>query len=331
MVKKRGDKSGAPETIVRVCASIRSKKHPDQRCPFSATAGEFCVRHSKTQTRFQEKSQGSDSPRLSPGKSEIVKQIVCWWRQLAGLHRFRAQGPAVSSPSVAENETDIFSLDPTDTIPLLYRWSYADNNKHIWLFDIRSLSMSRGENNTIMNPYTREAIQGTHLTSFHKRCNWLREKKYCLVHTADQELTPEQLWHQKVLDVTMKYDVLGYHTCINWFEELSGPQLNLFYVELWELWFYRLQLSNTVKNQVVPNWNRTETLLFKWQPHEVRTRLDRKWWQKHILELLNRLVSSAELKEHKTLGALYGMTAFAIVSPRVRQHYPWLVEMQEDF
>jgi hypothetical protein len=82
---------------------------------------------------------------------------------------------------------------------------------------------------------------------------------------------------------------------------------------------------------VVPNWNSAENLLFKWNPSELRYKHDKKWWQKHILELLNRLVSSAELKEHKTLGALYGMTAFAIVSPRVRLHYPWLVEMPEDF
>lgn len=329
MVKKKTSNS----VEERICASIRSKKHPDQRCPYIAISSEFCMRHSKTQIRYQKQvSLESDiSDILSLQKMESSKKIAVWWRQRIGRRRFRTQGPAACYSAVAENETDIFSLDPIDTISQLYRWSYADSNKHIWLFDIRSLSMSRGENNIILNPYTRDIIQGSTLTNFHERCSWLRERKYCLVHTADQELTPEQLWHQKVLDVTMKYDVLGYHTCLNWFEELSGPQLNLFYVELWELWFYRLQLSNTIKSQVVPHWNRTETLLFKWQPHEVRTRLDRKWWQKHMLELLNRFASSAELKEHKTLGALYGMTAFAIVSPRVRQHYPWLVEMPEDF
>jgi hypothetical protein len=81
---------------------------------------------------------------------------------------------------------------------------------------------------------------------------------------------------------------------------------------------------------VVPNWNSAENLLFKWSPNELRYKHEKKWWQKTILDLLDRFVSSAQLKEHKILGALYGMTAFAIVSPRVRQHYPWLVEMQDD-
>jgi hypothetical protein len=184
----------------------------------------------------------------------------------------------------------------------------------------------------VTNPYTREEIPEYAINTFQKRCTWLRKRKYCLVHTNDlAEMSAEQLWHQKVLDTTLKYDMLGYHTSLRWFEELNVQQLNLFYGELWELWFYRLQLSNQIKHQVVPNWNKADTLLFKWSPHEVRNRSDRTWWQKTVLDLLDRFVSSAELKEHKTLGALYGMTAFAIVSPRVRHHYPWLVEMQEDF
>jgi hypothetical protein len=67
----------------------------------------------------------------------------------------------------------------------------------------------------------------------------------------------------------MKYDMLGYHTCLHWFEELNLRQLAGFYIELWELWFYRLQLNPVVKNQVVPNWSRPDSLLFKWSPIEV--------------------------------------------------------------
>jgi hypothetical protein len=49
-----------------------------------------------------------------------------------------------------------------------------------------------------------------------------------------------------------------------------------------------------------------------------------------MLELLDRLVSAGQVKEQKILGALYAMTAFAIVSPTVRGAYPWLVEMPGD-
>jgi hypothetical protein len=89
-------------------------------------------------------------------------------------------------------------------------------------------------------------------------------------------------------------------------------------------------LNTTIKKQVVPNWHKNESLLFKWNPMDLLHRNEKKWWQKTILEILDRFVSSAEVKEYKILGALYGMTAFALVSEEVREHYPWLVEIQED-
>jgi hypothetical protein len=139
-------------------------------------------------------------------------------------------------------------------------------------------------------------------------------------------MTPDQLWNQKVLDVSQKYDILGYHMCLHWFEELSLLSLAMMYVELWELWFFRLNLSAQVKEQVVPRWSSEKNPLFKIRPSEIRGRYDIQWWRRTVLELLDRIVGSATLKEHRTLGALYGMTAFAIVSPAVNQHYPWLVE-----
>ena len=199
MAKKKVGISG--DSTLRQCASIRSKKIPDQQCTFSATTGEFCLRHSKNQIRFQKSSIPVQDQEQEKEKEKCQEKaatiLAVWWRQWIGPHRFKVQGPAANYPAVAENETDIFSLDPIDTISQLYRWSYADSNKHIWLFDVRSLSMSRGENkDTLINPYTREPIQDAAAIHFIKRCTYLRDKKYCLVHSADQELTPEQLWHQ---------------------------------------------------------------------------------------------------------------------------------------
>lgn len=327
-------KASSSGETVRQCSNIKSKKHPDARCSFAATQGEYCARHSKNPTRFQEKMSVEASKNAASIVTQaVVPRIQKWWRAQVPLFRIHRQGPAVNCPEVADNQTDLYTLDSVTKIPLLYRWSFVDSKKHIWIYDARSLSMTWAEDDrgVLLNPYTREPLSETALKSFHDRCRWLRDRKYCLVHVADtSEMTVEQLWHQRLLDVIMKYDMLGYHTCLSWFEELSVPQLALFYTELWELWFYRLQLSSAVKQQVVPNWQRPETLLFKWSPQEVRHRVEKKWWQRTMLDVLEKLVSSATLKEHKTLGALYGITAFAIVSPRVRQFYPWLVEMPGD-
>jgi hypothetical protein len=328
MVKKKTVK--VESETVRFCSNIRSRKHPDARCIYPATQGEFCARHFKNPTRFQEKH--ALEYKNSPSHLKAIQKIQKWWKKTVGYLRFSRQGPATNIPEISENKTDIYSLEPINSIPLLYRWSYIDKNKHIWLFDVRSLNMTRAQDGRelLLNPYTREPFSEKNGLHFQERCSWLRAKKYCTVHSENIDLSPDQLWHQKILDVTIKYDMLGYHTCLSWFEELSIRQLASFYLELWELWFYRLQLSTTVKKQVIPNWNKPDVLLFKWSPSEILNRTDKKWWQKTILDLLDRFVSSAELKEHRILGALYGMTSFAIVSQRVRQQYPWLVDMPED-
>jgi hypothetical protein len=315
---------------VRRCANVKSKKHPDVQCQLAATQGEFCARHAKNPVRFKEHILLRDS-RLDI-QEKAATRLQGWWRRAIKLRRWNQQGPAANDPTLAENQEDLYTLDPVSTIPVLYRWSYADHRKHIWVFDVRSFSMLRAEDarDTLLNPYTREAVPESSATKFQERCKTLRAKKYCLVHSSDAEMTAEQQWHQKVLDVVQKYDMLGYHTCISWFEDLQPTALALFYTELWELWNYRLQLSTHIKNQVVPGWNKVDTLLFKWLPTEVRNRREKKWWQKVMLEMLDRLVSAGQVKEQKILGALYAMTAFAIVSPTVRGAYPWLVEMPGD-
>jgi hypothetical protein len=324
-------KQKQPSIPVRQCANIKSKKHPDVRCPLAANQGDFCARHTKNPTRFQEervvKVAGNKRNHLA------AKKIQKAWRMWAPLLRFKRQGPVANAPDLAENSAEVFSMEPVSAIPALYRWSYADSQRHCWIFDLRSLSMMRAKDSSklsLENPYTRHDISGTALESFQIRCAQLRAHKYVLVHSTEVELSEEQIWHQKLLDTCMKYDALGYTIVLNWFDTLNLQQMYLFYFELWELWMYRLQLPAVLKHAVVPGWTNPDTMLFKWIPQELRNRRDRKWWQNLLLEMLNKFVS-APLKDHKSLGALYAMTAFAIVSPTVREHYPYLVEIPEEY
>jgi hypothetical protein len=322
-------KSISASVTVRQCANIKSKKHPDAQCPFTASDGDFCFRHTKNPYRFQEKVPLER--KLSNKEVKSIHTIQKFWKKYICFLRRRRQGPSCQYPEISENATDIVTLESVQSIPLLYRWSYADSKKHIWIFDIRGLSMlySQENNKILTNPYTREPFPPSEHENFQKRCTQLRAHKYCLMHTNDVDLTEEQLWHQTLLDVTMKYDSLGYHITLDWFTKLSSVDYYLFYYELWELWNFKLNLATSLKDKVVPRWNQESCLLFKWLPTQIKNKRDIKWWQKILLEVLNRFVSGP-LKEHKTLGALYGMTAFALISPRVREHYSWLVDQGDN-
>lgn len=323
-------KAVASAVAVRLCANIKSRKHPDIRCPLVATQGEFCTRHHKNPVRFQQKTLKADFlDTFSLTQESAVKRIQGAWRRFIQRHRWLTQGPAACVPSLADNETDITTMEPVDSIPLLYRWSYKDAKNHVWLFDIRALHMMRQQSQRD-NPYTCEPFPESAETRFQERTEWLRKRKYCLTYMKDEELTQEQIWHQKILDMTMQYDRLGYYMRLDWIESMTEKQSSDMYLELWELWNYRLQLPPDQKRRVVPNWNKADTLLFKWLPSEIRFKRDTKWWQRVLVELLDRFVS-AETKELRSCGALYGMTALAIANPVVRQHYSWLVQDPSGF
>lgn len=317
---------------IRQCLNIKSKKHPNTRCPFNASDGEFCARHSKHPNRFQEKS-----PLIKPEEivyhqididSALLIQKV--WKGYSLRRLVDTQGIASKELSIAQNKTDIYSLEPVETIPILYRWSYIDSKNKSWLFDIRSLNMLYEQDILKMyqNPYTRDTLTHDAITNYQERIQWLLSKKYYVFHIKQEELTEEQVWHQHLLDVFLKLDMLGYYTSLNWFEDLDTLSLCKFYVELYDMWYYHLQLTAQQKANICPE---TEKPLFKYGAlemiHQLRRTVPRelKWYQKILLEVIDRLVSEGNTRESRSMGALYVMTAFAKISPDVCRQYHWLI------
>lgn len=324
---KKAKKLSKEVPPVRACANVKSRKHPDVRCPCPATQGDFCARHSKHPVRFQERTpliKALSSP--GPLDHDASAKIQTIWRGYRIRRRIQFQGIGSVLPHIAQNTSDVYTLEPLEQIPLLYRWSYTDSKKNTWLFDIRSLAMMFKEGNELQNPYTREILSDSAVTSYKNRLGWLRKRKYCILHIQEEQMTPEQLWHQRILDVFLNLDLLGYHTCLNWFEEMSVIQLYRFYYELWDLWFYRVGLTEQQKSAICPQWRDPIKSVFRVQLRDALARKELKWHQTLALDCIEALTTRAVEKENRTLGALYVMTALSLASPKVREHYSWLAQ-----
>ena len=125
---------------LRKCANVKSKKHQDQVCSYSATHGDFCSRHYKNPQRFVNKQTMISEKILTRSGHTAVRLLQRVWRRWSVKRRFHCQGPAANCFTLASNETEIYSLENLDTIPKSFFFSFADENKIIWAFDIRSLS-----------------------------------------------------------------------------------------------------------------------------------------------------------------------------------------------
>jgi hypothetical protein len=312
---------------LRKCGNIKSRKHPEAQCPNTATHGDFCSRHFKNPFRFQSPKEQIPSHPFTRSEKQALLRIQKAWRRFVPLIRFRHQGPAANCLELSKNTMEVYSLDPLNTIPSVFFFSFADETKSIWSFDIRSLSHLVSEGSDLVNPYTRQPLSSTILQLIHSRIVWLRERKYPILHVTAEGLTQEQLWNQKVLDVFFKLEALGYRASCRWFDEMNSEHHERFYRRLYRLWTYQLGLTSQEKEAIVPGYSTPSTKLFRQHPDKlVIANHELKWWRRNNLNVILEFLTKAPNKSQQTLGALYVLMGLVQVVPEAAEAYPWILE-----
>lgn len=310
------------ENPFRKCLNVKSKRYPDTRCNASAIHGEFCARHYKKPYRYSCLKKSEKTTTYSVIFHRAATKIQKFFRTKLAALALRRQGPSANCLDLAENKTELQSMDAVQTIPKLYIWSYADESKHIWAFDIRSFSHIIAGTSSLKNPYTQLPLTESAKLSLEKRLNWLKKRRYATLFMSDTELTAEQAFSLRILDIFMKMDFLGYHSDTSWFTELDNTgQINL-YKELYDLWFYRLQLTPSLKKEMCPDLD----TIMKYDPYKVSAsrRARPQAWKKINATIMDMLVSCAADKTNRALGAMYCLTALCKVSTGAAEAYEWL-------
>ena len=312
---------------LRKCANIKSKKHKDQPCSFPATQGDFCSRHYKNPTRYVSKEQVIPDKMLTRSGHQAIIRVQKAWKLRSALQRFRRQGPAANWFALASNQTEVYSLETLDSIPRSFFFSFADEKKNIWAFDIRSLSHLVTEGNEIVNPYTRVTIASSVLQKIHSRILWLRERKFPILHATGENMTQEQIWNQKVLDVFFKMEALGYRASCRWFDDMTLTDHMTFYRRLHRLWYYQLGLTQIEKEAIIPGHNTGMSKLFRHAPDRLESQNhDLRWWRRANLNLILEFLTRASQKSQQSLGALYVLMALVQIVPEASEAYPWVRE-----
>jgi hypothetical protein len=304
-----------------LCASIKSKKHSTLRCPNPATRGEFCAKHNKSQVRW-----ASNKPPLTRRQTTAALTIQKFWIRKGRLHARRAHGPALFAPEMSHNDKDIYSYEPIQTIPFRYHFSYIDAHSHVWTFDLRFLLQLLHYGKELKNPFSQEDIPEQTLERLYTQAQKLRKQKVPVMYTDSNELTPEQLWNQKVLDVFLRLTALGFGVNVLWFESMSASQHHLFYTRIWDMWNGQ-RLTALEKARIVPGHNSQRTPLFRYSPHAIAEQYhDIRWWRKTNLTLMNAFLTRGQDRDTQGCGALYILTSMANAHPRAGESFPWLVD-----
>jgi hypothetical protein len=310
----------------KTCLSIKSRKHKNNQCPYLATKGDFCSRHYKNPQRFQKK-EAECSHVHTRSEHSSAKRIQVFWRTQIQRYKKCLFGPAFYCTKLSSNETEISTLEPIEKIPQVYFFSFRDTNGICWSFDLRSLNHLLLEDTALKNPYTREPLQESTRTRISLCNEFLKRREIPCFYNLQENLKPTQLWNQRVLELFLKLDSLGYRGSTQWFETMTLLQQEKLYRRLYILWNYRLGLTPQEKETIIPGHQSNATKLFKWTPDTIENRThDLLWWKKHNLELLSKFVSTTKDKSKQGLGALYVLMGFASIVREVGEAYPWILE-----
>jgi len=303
---------------METCLSIKSKKHPAERCPNPSKTDGFCSKHIRTKVSWIAPAAAKQvRPPLTRKQSMAISKISKFWKLFGRPRAIRQHGIALFIPEISNNDKDILTFESISTIPFTYHFSYVDAKNLVWTFDLRFLIKQFQNGNNLKNPFSQELIPPGVVQRLQTRSQILRLQKVPIVYTESDILTPEQIWNQKVLDVFLKLTALGYGVNVLWFESMYMNHHKLFYAYIYNMW---LNLTPLERDRLLPDYP-----IFRLRIHSVSHRNELKWWRKQTLHLMNAFLSNPD-KDTQGCGALFILTALANSHPSPAESYPWLVQ-----
>ena len=302
----------------RKCWNIKSRKHPDVPCTRSAHHEfEYCSLHYKNPRPF---SKPCDTDLLRPKQKARLRRFVALCKIVQGLIQTRRQGYGITEPSLANNPTELISMELTETIPIYFRFSIVEDNR-LWLFDIRSLVAEQkralDSKAVFKNPYTSIQFTPDCLDRLEDCLAWLDTRSYpCRTETA----VVHESYEQKLVELCYLIDSYGYLTNIHWFTHMHIVNVNQFIDVINDLWNESLGLTDAQRFEIVPTW--TPASLGLMEPIVAPSRdkaLD------SLSTTLLVLLKAAPQRESRGLMAVYIVTALANICPGAARAFPWLL------
>jgi hypothetical protein len=127
---------------------------------------------------------------------------------------------------------------------------------------------------------------------------------------------------QRINNIFHELDQLGNYTQSTWFTSLTLQGCIRLYRNLYDIWYYRSQLTNDTRQRICP-------LTYPFETTAERNRgaiLSLETIQRICAEVIENFIFMGTDNDHRQLGAFHSLTAMTIVSTNAREAMPWLYE-----
>lgn len=158
------------------------------------------------------------------------------------------------------NDTDFYTLNNLSDIPHYQFIGFTNKKGFTYGFDIISLLelVKSSKNTDILNPYNREIIPREFICQVKNKMSLCKILGYPItnnIHNSLDYFNEQQLQQQKIISIFHFIDEAGYYTNSDWFKNLDKNLLIKFILDLYDIWSYRLQLTDDIKNKICTIYN----------------------------------------------------------------------------
>lgn len=224
------------------------------------------------------------------------------------------RGIAVYCRHLCVNRVDCFDLNSIDVILCGDFFSYTED-KLYWGFHVNTFSNISSTN--LKNPYNLEPISNKTVERFHT----LRAKLN--IHTPELPSARSKAidLQQKCINTFQRMDRLHNYTKCEWFMDLTLPHLRELYIQMEDLWNYRLSLTKTDKKRYINSGP-----IFALAKTTIKGMTDYYELAHIILNEFDRLLLEGKSVGDRITASHWILSGFTIVHLDARSAFPWLYQ-----
>jgi len=285
--------------------------------------------------------------KLSGNKKELISRLYIFLFlssyivKIQKIFRGRLQrkfncyfGPALKNRAICTNDTDFVTMDDLKDLHYGQFYSFKDNDGRIYGFDIASIYNLIYKNTDSINiskigginPYNRNKIPTFVMIDLKMIIRTSKILKIQINLDFDTDIgnvSNTKTVELRALSLFQNIDSLGNYSSPEWFLTLNRNQLIKFLRELSDIWNYRAQLSNEIKQNICPPIGdpfRNINLSYIVNENDLLN------IKKIVLDVLEKFVNNGVDRDSKTLGAYYVLGALTLVNDSAASALPWLFQ-----
>jgi hypothetical protein len=261
--------------------------------------------------------------------SHLIVKVQKYFRGMLYRKYIKLHGPAYKKRELCVNTIDFLSMEELTNIEIDQFVSYIDKDGFIYGYDIISLynliTKTKDKQN-IKNPFNNQIITKDIIKNIDTLIRLGKVLKFKInleIDDISNSITNTKNIELQTLSIFQHIDSLGNYSDANWFINLNNTQLIRFIRELMDIWNYRAPLTSLVKAEICPPLGNPFLRL----PNIYRFHLmELDELRKQILDVIEKLVTSAHNRDNQCLGAYYVLGALTIVSTDAATSMPWLYQ-----